>query len=326
MANAYDLVHCPQFPLLKVIKTHNGNIFVGAKSAVQVLSGQSEDSAGVKLSMYIKLHYPTHVFVDVTDPKANNEHVCWYKVQSGQNSYAFSVAGLEHLCKNLPGFVAFQKRTAFLELIEDFKNSLSHKRPHSSSGEGLPNPKRAANDLVDQPTTGGDASMLPVAVVKQALIAHTAMISDEVVKAVEPFHQAMVSSQLRMNQGNQELREEVGKIEMKAETLMEKTSTIERGYLTETIANREKISRQEYMLARLNQSNREKEAIIQEKDAQIERLNLQLDDDLRTVSDNVVTLKKELGETNAKIDRLQSSFDTINASLKTLIDLLLPGT
>ena len=168
--------------------------------------------------------------------------------------------------------------------------------------------------------------MLPVAVVKQALIAHTAMISDEVVKAVEPFHQAMVSSQLRMNQGNQELREEVGKIEMKAETLMEKTSTIERGYLTETIANREKISRQEYMLARLNQSNREKEAIIQEKDAQIERLNLQLDDDLRTVSDNVVTLKKELGETNAKIDRLQSSFDTINASLKTLIDLLLPGT
>ena len=168
--------------------------------------------------------------------------------------------------------------------------------------------------------------MLPVAVVKQALIEHTAMISDEVVKAVEPFHQAMVSSQLRMNQGNQELREEVGKIEMKAETLMEKTSTIERGYLTETIANREKISRQEYMLARLNQSNREKEAIIQEKDAQIERLNLQLDDDLRTVSDNVVTLKKELGETNAKIDRLQSSFDTINASLKTLIDLLLPGT
>ena len=58
--------------------------------------------------------------------------------------------------------------------------------------------------------------------------------------------------------------------------------------------------------------------IIRGKDAQIERL--------KTISDNVVALMKEMKETNAKIDRLQSRFDTVDASLKTLIDLLLPGT
>ena len=318
MANAYDLVHCPQFPSLKVIKTCDGNIFVGAKSAVQVLSGQSEDSASVKLSMYIKLHYPGHVFVDVTEPAASTEHVCWYKVQSGQNSYAFSVAGLEHLCKNLPGFVAFQKKTVFLELIEEFKRSLPHKRPHGSSGDHTRDPKRAANDLVNPLTTGGDDSMLPVAVVKQALIAHSAMISDEVAKAVEPFHQAVVSSQQQMYQGNQELRDEVCKIEMKAETLVENTSTIARGIMTETVANRDKISRMEYQLARLNQ-------VIREKDAQIERLNLQLDDVLRTVSDNVVTLNREMKEIKAEINGFKTRFDSIDAGLKTLVDLLLPG-
>ena len=231
MAYAYDLVHYPQFPSLKVIKTHTGNIFVGAKSAVQVLSGQSEDSASVKLSMYIRLHYPSHVFVDVNDPAAATNHVCWYKVQSGQSAYAFSVAGLENLCKNLPGFVSFKKKSEFMELIEEFKNSLSHKRPRCPSGEGLPNPKRAAIDPVDPFAAEGDGGIM----------------------------------------GNPDM----------------------------------------ISLDCLNQ-------IIRGKDAQIERL--------KTISDNVVALMKEMKETNAKIDRLQSSFDTINASLKTLIDLLLPGT
>ena len=121
-----------------------------------------------------------------------------------------------------------------------------------------------------------------------------------------------------MYQGNQELRDEVCKIEMKAETLVENTSTIARGIMTETVANRDKISRMEYQLARLNQ-------VIREKDAQIERLNLQLDDDLRTVSDNVVTLNREMKEIKAEINGFKTRFDSIDAGLKTLVDLLLPG-
>ena len=239
------------------MKTHEGSFFVSAKSAVQLITGISNDGVGAKISIFIKTHYPSRDFLDITDPAANEEHVCWFKTPSGQKSYAFSVIGLEYLCSHFPGVNAFQNRAQFLALIEDFKRSLPHKRPHGSSGDDTPNPKRAKNDQMDQLTTEGDASMLPVAVVKQALIAHTAMISGEVVKAVEPFHQAVVCSQQQMYQGNQELREEVCKIEMKAETLVENTTTIAHGLMTETMENRGKLSRQEYSIAVLNHNFRQ---------------------------------------------------------------------
>ena len=285
-----------------------------------VVADQKENVAYITLSRFMKKHYPTSGAFPFVDQVIDDlEPICCFKTAAGRTSNAFSVAGLEHLCNNLPGIHASKNRAEFLGLIEDFKRSLPYKRPHDSSGDGTPDPKRAANDLVNPLTTEGNDDMLPVAVVKQALIAHSAMISDEVVKAVEPFHQAVVCSQQQMYQGNQELREEVCKIEMKAETLVENTSTIARGIMTETMANRDKISRMEYQLARLNQ-------IIREKDAQIERLNLLLDDDLRTVSENVVTLNREMKEIKAEINGFKTRFDSIDAGLKTLVDLLLPGT
>ena len=318
MEAPYAFIPCIQFPSLQVVKTIDGKYFVGAKSAVQLMTGHSSDSVGVKLTNFIKEHYShVHTFPSIAESD-DSTHLCWYKSASGQKAYAFSVAGLEYLCARITGAAASENRFKFMELIQEFKRSLPHKRPHASSGDDTPDPKRAANDLVNPLTTKGDDGMLPVAMVKQALIAHSAMISDEVVKAVEPFHQAVVSSQQQMYQGNQELRDEVCKIEMKAETLVENTSTIARGIMTETVANRDKISRMEYQLARLNQ-------VIREKDAQIERLNLQLDDDLRTVSDNVVTLNREMKEIKAEINGFKTRFDSIDAGLKTLVDLLLPG-
>ena len=312
MSGGYNSVQCLGFPTLNVMQNHEGRYFVGSTSAIMLITGQKEVHASSTMTKFMAKHYPEpRSFRCIGDNMDGSEHIVQYKTAAGRSSYAFSVSGLEYLCTNLSGFAAFANRSQFLKLIEDFKRSLPYKRPHASSGDGTPDPKRAANDLVNPLTTEGDDSMLPVAVVKQALIAHSAMISDEVVKAVEPFHQAVVSSQQQMYQGNQELRDEVCKIEMKAETLVENTSTIARGIMTETVANRDKISRMEYQLARLNQ-------VIREKDAQIERLNLQLDDDLRTVSDNVVTLKHE-------IDGFKARFDSLEAGLKTIVDLLLPG-
>ena len=209
------------------------------------------------MSNFIKEHYSGCTFNDIENNITDADHICWYKTPNGHKSYAFTVAGLHYLCNNLSGIAAFENRAQFLALIEDFKRALPHKRPHASPDDNTPNPKRAANDKLDSHTFEGDASMLPVAVVKQALIAHTAMISDEVVKAVEPFHQAVVCSQKQMYQGNQELRDEVCKIEMKAETLVENTTTIAHGFMTETMENRGKMSRQEYAIAKLNHQNRQ---------------------------------------------------------------------
>ena len=44
-----------------------------------------------------------------------------------------------------------------------------------------------------------------------------------------------------------------------------------------------------------------------------------------TVSENVVTLNREMKEIKAEINGFKTRFDSIDAGLKTLVDLLLPG-
>ena len=338
MTSSYTTTPCVQFPSLNVMKTQEGMFFVEYTSAIMLITGVTEDSARSKMTAYLKNNYPQQAFPDISEVADNSVHVCWFKTAAGRKSYAFSVTGLEHLCNHISGSSAFANRTKFLALIEDFKRSLPHKRPHASSGDDAPNPKRAANDKVDSLTFEGDASMLPVAVVKQALIAHTAMISDEVVKAVEPFHQAVVCSQKQMYQGNQELRDEVCKIEMKAETLVENTTTIAHGFMTETMENRGKMSRQEYAIAKLNHQNRQLTEGRNDDNRRngeiIQKLSTTLEDTVKTGFDETqqmhaasfielqVEIRKTQQKHEAEIAELKASLADMQATLKSLVDML----
>ena len=320
MATTYVPVPCIQFPALEVIRTDNGKHFVKSTSAIMFITGKSESYAKTVLNRFLREHYANFYPSDVLDAQ-DHHHLCFFKTASGQKSYAFSLVGLEYLCTHLPGAAAFANRAQFLELIEDFKRSLPHKRPHASSGEGAPNPKRAATEKGND----GEAGPHSVAVVKQ-ISGEVAKLPAAFTAAVAPFQKAVLSGQKKASWENMKIRDGVSKVEQKA-------TKIEKGVNGEMAAMRTKLLKYERSVAILNETVREKETMIEHLNADQRQADKEYREDIlrfrELIKTDIHELKAQVTQNRTDFAQFQnevkSGMAEIQATLKSLFDLLLPA-
>ena len=321
MTSPYEFVPCVQFPTLEVVKTRTGQFFIKATSAVMLITGQSEANAKVVMNRFIKNHYPDNSGFPSIEVVSQSDHIGQYKTASGRNSYAFSLVGLEYLCTHLPGAAAFANRAQFLALIEDFKRSLPHKRPHASSGEGAPNPKRAATEQGD----GGEAGLNSVAVVKK-ISGEVAKLPAAFTAAVAPFQKAVLSGQKKASWENMKIRDGVSKVEQKA-------TKIEKGVNGEMAAMRTKLLKYERSVAILNETVREKEMMIEHLNADQRQADKEYREDIlrfrELIKTDIHELKAQVTQNRTDFAQFQnevkSGMAEIQATLKSLFDLLLPA-
>ena len=310
MTSSYSIIPCVQFPTLEVIQTLSGTYFIKAASAIMLITGQSESNAKCIMTKFIKNHYPDNPVFPSIEVVSPSDHIGQYKTGSGRNSYAFSLVGLEYLCTHLPGAAAFANRAQFLALIEDFKRSLPHKRPHASSGEGAPNPKRAATEQGDS----GEAGLNSVAVVKK-ISGEVAKLPAAFTAAVAPFQKAVLSGQKKASWENMKIRDGVSKVEQKA-------TKIEKGVNGEMAAMRTKLLKYERSVAILNETVREKETMIEHLNADQRQADKEYREDILRFRE---LIKTDIHELKAQVTQNRTDLAEIKATLKSLVDLLLPA-
>ena len=315
------MIPCAQFPTLEIIKTSSGTYFIKATSAIMLITGQTENNAKSIMTKFIKNQYPDNPGFPSIEVVSPSDHIGQYKTACGRNSYAFSLVGLEYLCTHLPGAAAFANRAQFLALIEDFKRSLPHKRPHASSGEGAPNPKRAATEQGDD----GEAGLNSVAVVKK-ISGEVAKLPAAFTAAVAPFQQAVLSGQKKASWENMKIRDGVSKVEQKA-------TKIEKGVNGEMAAMRTKLLKYERSVAILNETVREKETKIEHLYEEQRQADKDYREDVRRFRELIKTdiheLKAQVTQNRTDLAQFQnevkSGMAEIQTTLKSLVDLLLPA-
>ena len=123
MIGGYNRFEYSDASQLIVLQNFEDKFFVGATSAIMLMTDQKETCAKVTMSRFLQKH-----FVDRKDfPPITNcvdtDQIVVYKTYAGRSSYAFSISGLEFLCGSILGIAAAKNLDKLLTLIDDLKSN-----------------------------------------------------------------------------------------------------------------------------------------------------------------------------------------------------------
>lgn len=135
MIGGYNRFEYSDVPQLVIMQNFEGKYFVGATSAIMLLTDQRETSAKTSMTKFLQKHFAGRKdFPSITNSD-DTDKIVVYKTYAGRSSYAFSVSGLEFLTGSLFGLAVAKNFDKLLTLINDIKSGQQGKFTPSPPGE-----------------------------------------------------------------------------------------------------------------------------------------------------------------------------------------------